>query len=944
MIPPQARETDEPTLAGSESLTIGQDPPSGGDGQGATFSTRMPGPGDGPMTLAGDETEAATPSSTPRVPGADRTGYQYGDYKIRRFLARGGMGDVYEAVHVRLQQPVALKLLRAGAFASADHIQRFLIEARAVAKLHQHPNIIKIYNISEGDAAEGEQFFAMQLVRGGSLRNRLSEFGEDPRRAAALMIQVAGAVAYAHRKGILHRDLKPENILVDAQGNPYVTDFGLARRVDAGPALTPPPGMIPPTADPDAPAHETQGAKHSLTVPLQGLESSEYEGMIFGTPSYMPPEQAQGRLKDVSTLSDVYSLGATLYAVLAGRPPFEAGKVREVLDMVIRERPAPLRTRNPKVDRDLDAICMKCLAKDPAGRYESAEAFARDLNRWLDHEPVHARHTPWYERAGKWARREPRRASVAAFGGLSLVLVGSVAAAWYRSELETERNRIKVERDRIAAEAEASKNEVRALRAEKRQRQANLVIRDAGETIRGLVEWFESEQDNARAIAPLLKAVAFFDTMINQWADDDENRPAFAEACNTFARTARSLGEVDRVGKAYRRAIDALSAELKSLPDSPSSSEDRTRALAALAENHHDLGIFLSETGSLDAARAEYDEGRTIREGLCRCDSCNGFTCGHAGRTVDQIELGRSFGYLGDLHRVAGRIADARSAYENSHKLREMLFKKVGADRALRPKVALQLSRSFGNLAWLGRHAGDLDEAIARQTRSIDVLREPIGELKLGKASSSDQLELLEDYASGYRQLAEFQLEAGRGDEALASLKRSFEEFDRLCGYKPGNQKFAVGKGRAGAIHATTLVAMNRLPEARASADAALKLLDDNPTLAGNATYRLAQGQLLDALGRVELAQGHPEAAEARFRKALEPLDTLIRDGLKKNYDHTSEHARTLADLARALSSRGPSPESRDLADKAVREHLAAQAVAPEVKLIHQRLREAQGL
>ena len=228
------------------------------------------------------------------------------------------------------------------------------MEAQAVAKLHKHPNIVKIYSIAEEG---GQHFFAMQLIRGGSLKERLGECVADPRRAVEIIIKVADAIAHAHRRGVLHRDLKPDNILIDEEGSPYVTDFGLAKRVNPseGVGQTIGPGPVAPVCRERPPRS-----------PSRGFDSSETEGgSILGTPSSVPPEQAQGRLKDVSTLSDVYSLGATFFAMLCHRPPFAGTTVQEVLNQVISETPPSPRALNGRVNRDLDAICLKCIEKDP---------------------------------------------------------------------------------------------------------------------------------------------------------------------------------------------------------------------------------------------------------------------------------------------------------------------------------------------------------------------------------------------------------------------------------------------------------------------------------------------------------------------------------------------------------------------------------------------------
>jgi tetratricopeptide (TPR) repeat protein len=307
-------------------------------------------------------------------------------------LGRGGMGVVYKARHLRLNRLVALKMILAGAYAGPRDLARLRSEAEAVARL-QHPNITQIYAIEEQD---GQPFLALELVNGVGLHKHLGREPLSFGRAAALAETLARAVFYAHQRGVVHRDLKPSNVLIAADGTPKITDFGLAKLLDAqgGPTAT--------------------------------------EGLL-GTPNYMAPEQARGRGKDIGPAADIYSLGAILYELLTGRPPFRGGTVLETLDQVRAQEPhAPHRLRRG-LPRDLETICLKCLDKDPARRYGSAEDLADDLRRFLNHEPIAARPTPWWRRVGKWARRRPTAAVVVA--AALMLLVGVPAALlWSRVE------------------------------------------------------------------------------------------------------------------------------------------------------------------------------------------------------------------------------------------------------------------------------------------------------------------------------------------------------------------------------------------------------------------------------------------------------------------------------------------------------------------------------
>lgn len=302
----------------------------------------------------------------------------FGDYELIEEVAVGGMGTVFKARHRELGRVVALKVITAGALASRAMVERFRIEAQVAASL-SHPGIVPIYEIGE---AEGQQFFSMELIDGP----RLDHFHErkplPPRVAVDIIIRVAEAVHFAHQRGILHRDIKPGNILLDRHGSPHLTDFGLAKVLERESTLT-----------------------HTVAM--------------LGTPSYISPEQARGNNKELTTATDVYGLGAVLYELLTGLPPFAGGTTFETIRLVLEQEPRPPSTLNPIVDKDLETICLKCLEKEPGRRYSTAEALAQDLQHWRRGEPIIARPVGVVERGVKWARRRPGRA----------ILVGALALA-----------------------------------------------------------------------------------------------------------------------------------------------------------------------------------------------------------------------------------------------------------------------------------------------------------------------------------------------------------------------------------------------------------------------------------------------------------------------------------------------------------------------------------
>jgi tetratricopeptide (TPR) repeat protein len=342
----------------------GMDRVSGGDG--FTPPTN-PATGDPARTAdLGDPAEIRPESDVSAELGA-------AGYEILRVLGRGGMGVVYKARQFGLDRLVALKMIRGGAQARPEHFARFRIEALAVARL-RHPNIVQIFDIGE---AGGLPFVALELLDGGSLDSRLARSPQPGRPAAELLATLARAVRAAHTAGIVHRDLKPSNVLFGADGVPRITDFGLAKRLESD-------------------SHQTE------------------TGQVMGSPSYMAPEQARGHSRDVGPPADIYALGAILYEMLTGRPPFKGATPMETMRQVVDDDPVPPSRLVPRVARDLETICLKCLNKEPSRRYDSALALAEDLERYLAGEPIKARRTPPWERGAKWARRRPVTATLLA--------------------------------------------------------------------------------------------------------------------------------------------------------------------------------------------------------------------------------------------------------------------------------------------------------------------------------------------------------------------------------------------------------------------------------------------------------------------------------------------------------------------------------------------------
>lgn len=430
-------------------------------------------------------------------------GDTFGAYEILKTIARGGMGVVFRARHTKLNREVALKMILSSHLATAQDIQRFHAEAEAAAKL-DHAGIVPIYEVGEHN---GQHFFSMGLVEGGSLADLIQERPLEPRRAARLMQSVAEAVQYAHSRNIVHRDLKPANVLLDSAGHPKVADFGLAKNIE----------------------HDS------------GLTAS---GQVMGTPAYMPPEQAAGRNDEVGPLADVYSLGAILYYLLTRQPPFRGRNVVETLRQVIETEPASPRQLNAQVDADLATICLKCLAKDPTRRYSSAAALAEELGRYVAGMPILARPAGQGERLWRWCRRNPVISGLVATAVVLLVATASITTVGYLREA------------RLSGQLEGALSKQKDATAEA-QRQARIAAVERDKAIKA-----GKQAAAERATAQALLADAHFDRALTMY-DKGEIHAG-------LLLLARSLRELpaghDDLAETLRRNISSWSDEIPAAP------------------------------------------------------------------------------------------------------------------------------------------------------------------------------------------------------------------------------------------------------------------------------------------------------------------------------------------------------------------------------------------
>ncbi len=473
---------------------------------------------------------------------------RFGDYELLELIGQGGMGAVYRARQHNLDREVAIKFLAAGPWASDEFIARFRREAQAAARM-QHPNIVEIHDTGVRD---GLYYFSMRLVKGETLAERLRRRGPmEVREAAAMMRAIAEAIDYAHRLGVLHLDLKPGNVLLNESGEPLVADFGLARRIDEGP--------------------------------------SEHDN-ISGTPSYMAPEQATAKATDIGPAADIYGLGAILYEMLVGEPPFRGRDVRDTLSHVLNDEPGAPRSKRRDVPADLEAISLKCLEKDPARRYPSARDLADDLGRFLSGEPTTARTPSLPERALRWVKRNEW-----ATAALVIVAIGIASTSYqaYRAELQ-----------RAAAEAQGARAEQASQRSARLSTlfaHAFVVPKDRGsrdaleESAKRVVQWLRDHltEDEATQREVLLGLIGDLE-----------------RADNPHAAHALVLPIIEILGEEHRRQVaeellsrDTLrdrllgTALLRDVDVSPAEMQRKSKLLVELVEAApQDLDVLATAT------------------------------------------------------------------------------------------------------------------------------------------------------------------------------------------------------------------------------------------------------------------------------------------------------------------------------------------------------------
>jgi eukaryotic-like serine/threonine-protein kinase len=568
--------------------------------------------------------EGTRTSSASPLPGLD-------GYTLLGEIARGGMGVVYKALQIRANRVVALKLIHSGRFAGPEETLRFKSEAEAAANL-THPNIVPIYDVGEVD---GQNYFSMGFIEGENLRQRVAE-GPLPNREAARVVQIiATTMSYAHSRGIIHRDLKPENILINANGQPHITDFGLAKRLEGD----------------------------------SGLTST---GQILGTPSYMSPEQANG--ETVGPASDVYSIGAILYCLLTGRPPFQAPSVMDTLLQVIQREPVSPREINPLVDRDLETLCLRCLQKQESQRLPTAQALSDELGRYLRGEPIQSRPLGRLSRLWRWAQRNRMVASLLV--SVLISLVGGIGVSTYFAVVAGKR----------------------AIQAEAGRQIAIRTLQSVIFNVQKKLKPFPEARDVRRTL--IKESLRELETVSQQMTADETVDRSTAVALVDLARLFEEIGS-DKEQNAsavaeryYLRALEIYRTLRQQSPDDLGLQRDHAAALGEL------VGSYV-QSNRPTAALPYLTETMTLRRQIAAADPAD---------RPSQTSLCNVLLDVGDVYFQLHRLPESRAALEEAIQLRRSQDSLKAPTDAEQAQLALAQSR-FGDTC-----LGQNDLAVARSS------------------------------------------------------------------------------------------------------------------------------------------------------------------------------------------------------------------------------------
>jgi tetratricopeptide (TPR) repeat protein len=755
-------------------------------------------------------------------------------YEILSELGRGGMGVVYQARQSKLNRLVALKMILSGAPAGPEELARFRKEAETLARL-QHPNIVHVYEVGEH---AGRPYFVMELVEGGNLEKRLAGLPQPARDAAQLVATLARAMQAAHQRQVIHRDLKPANVLLSGDGTPKITDFGLAKQLDES----------------------------------MGLTST---GAILGTPSYMAPEQtrqAPWSKQELGPVTDVYALGAILYKMLTGRPPFLGETALDTLFQVVSREPVPPRELQPKVPCDLETICLKCLQKEARKRYADAQALADDLQRFLDGKPIHARPVGALERLGRWSRRQPLVAGLAA--GILVVLLAGISAvawAWRRAEA----NYQLAETRRELAETNFQ------LADEQRQR----AIKAEGDLEISLIDFAREAhkyESDRRASTLTEKAVAILEKLLQE---NPENRTFRRDLAGAY----RNLGDLYQRMRRIPPAETALGQSVRLLKELIHQEPANADYQSDLSDCYHTLGNLYVVTNRLPDGEAAYHKALAVRERLAR---------DHPQIDLYRFRAAATDGALGLVYQGKNQFDQAAQAFLKAIGLREALLRRHPQEADYQRGLVL-LYNNLGNLFYIRRNLPaaaivyvkglGLGERLVRTSPQVIDFQLDVAAGKLGLANVLDECFLSPFAEKNYREavniyqkladaqpevlaftvnqaavcvnLGEFHGDKGRAKEALPWFDRTIELLTprwKTAGPHPQMRRllYKAHRGRADALDR-----LNRPAEVLTALEQAIRF--DDGSFADE--LQLGRAQCLARLGDHGKAVTEAKSLETRL-------------------------------------------------------------------------------
>jgi serine/threonine protein kinase/tetratricopeptide (TPR) repeat protein len=739
-------------------------------------------------------------------------------YEILSELGRGGVGVVYKARQGGLNRLVALKVLLAGAHASPEDMVRFRAEAEAAARL-RHPNVIQVYEVG---THEGLPYVALEFVEGGSLADHTHGRPQPPREAARLIEALARGVQAAHDAGIVHRDLKPTNVLLS-----------FPRELEGGPGWCPWPPPGSPLAE-ATPRVTDFGLAKWLTND-RGLTGSRD---ILGTPSYMAPEQAGGRSKEVGPAADIYALGAILYECLTGRPPFQGAALSDILVQVLGSDPLPPRRLTPGVPRDLETVCLKCLHKEPHRRYARAADLADDLGRYRDGRSVHARPSPAWEKGWRWARRHPAVAALlAAIVLLTVLGVGAVTWKWREAEANAE------------AEAEARRAAVAsAAEARRYEKQARAAVANYYVLITTHPDLKAAGAERLRK-ALLAQGVEYFKEFVRRRAGDLSVRTELAAAHHQLGLI---LAEVGDLPGAVREMEQSLTLRRQLAEGAPADTRHRTGLGVSLV----DLGGLYAKTGRPQEGKAALQKAVALFQVLAEEQPAVAEHRGH---------LAVAHNSLGVLLAGEGRREEARAAYAKALGLRRQLVRERPG-----PQFRRDLADVLNSMAILDVGTG-APQAVAAFQEARALLRKVVAELPADPQYRRELAVIHHNLGNAYSA-------AGKWGEAEAAYKDALAIRRPLAADHPTvaiyRTDLAQTHQRLGVLWRDT----GRPAEAEAALDAARALFKDlvaeYPTLP---QYRADLAAVYEHLDRLYLLGLRFADGEAALRKALRLREQLVR-------------------------------------------------------------------